>query len=493
MKKKPKTLGRFLTKKYLTTSLLLLFLISVVLTIIQVFILGTNDIAADLCAKNIVQSDYKKMNITALKDVGGWVEILDENNEVIYTKGEVKVKKTHYTQKQLLEMDALQTVIDQKVYQIGVLSFDISEREPKYMATFAPFQATNGQEYTCIAKLPQKSIRGNFSLVYTNLLSPTAVTTFTSIFFILVPIFIIFIFCLRRYSQSVKEHIVAPITVLIDGLRTIKNGHYSKKIHLNAEYEYVEIEDSFNHLAKQLEAAEQQRASYEKERQLLFANMAHDLRTPITTIQGSAKAVADGLVSDDKLHQTMATIITKTEHMNELVNRLLIFSKLESPDYQLQIKKFDLSELLREVLLEQLEAAEKKQIKLIFDLPEPPLELSGDPVELRRVFDNLVGNSIQHNPPKTTVLIRLYSKEGQVIFEIKDNGAPISKELQEHLFEPFVSGDSSRTTKNGSGLGLAISKKIVEKHGGRIIFIELDAHEKMFQVAFNYKNIQTKV
>lgn len=87
--------------------------------------------------------------------------------------------------------------------------------------------------------------------------------------------------------------------------------------------------------------------------------MAHDLRTPLTTIQGTAKAVADGLVSDDKLTQTMETIMSKTAHMNELVNRLLIFSKLESPDYQLHCQNLDLVELIREVLLEQLDVAEK--------------------------------------------------------------------------------------------------------------------------------------
>ena len=251
---------------------------------------------------------------------------------------------------------------------------------------------------------------------------------------------------------------------------------------MNAEYEYVEIEDSFNHMARQLEEAEQQRVLYEKERQLLFANMAHDLRTPITTIHGSAKAVADGLVSEDKLNQTMETIITKTNHRNELVNRLLVFSKLESPDYHLQQQKIDLSELLREVLLEHLDLAEKNQIDMIIDLTDDPLEIFGDPIELRRVFDNLIGNSIQHNSANTTVQIRLYPLNHQVILEIKDNGNPIPKELQEHLFEPFVSGDSSRTTKNGSGLGLAISKKIVEKHGGKISFVELNEHEKMFRV-----------
>lgn len=482
MKKKPKTLGRFLTKKYITTSILLLGLISIFTFFIQIFLIGNNSDAKALSANKIVRSDYQNINISALEDVGGWLEILDENNNVIYTKGNVQKAKTHYTQNQLLEMDGLQAVIDKKNYQFGPMFLEMNNPKQSYMATFAPFKGEDRKNYTCIAKIPKNGLRGNINPVYHNLTSMVTSSNFKWLPVILLPLLLIFIFCLRRYSKSVKEHIVAPNTILIDGLRTINEGDYSKKIHVNAEYEYVEIENSFNHLADQLKKADQQRTSYEKERQLLFANMAHDLRTPLTTIQGTAKAVADGLVSDDKLTQTMETIMSKTAHMNELVNRLLIFSKLESPDYQLHCQNLDLVELIREVLLEQLDVAEKNKIHLNFDLPESALEISGDPTELRRVFDNLIGNSIQHNPPETTVQLKLYTLDNQLVFEIKDDGTPIPKELQTQLFDPFVSGDSSRSTQNGSGLGLAISKKIVEKHGGNILFVEVNKQEKLFQI-----------
>lgn len=229
MKKKPKTLGRFLTKKYITTSILLLGLISLFATIAQFFVSGTNDIVKSLCAQTIVRPDYKNIDVSTLKDFGGWIEILDEKNEVIYFKGEVGEKKTHYTQKQLLEMDALQSILSQKVYQIGIISFKQNDRSVKYMATYAPFKATDGREYICISKIPQKSIQGNLRPVFNSFLSPTAVTIFKSLSFLVLPILLIFIFCLRRYSKSVKEHIVAPNTILIDGLRTINEGDYSKK------------------------------------------------------------------------------------------------------------------------------------------------------------------------------------------------------------------------------------------------------------------------
>lgn len=173
MKKKPKTLGRFLTKKYLTTSLLLLFLISLFIAIAQFFVSGTNEMVEELCAQTIVRPDYKKIDIATLKDVGGWVEILDEKNDVIYTKGKVAKKSAHYTQNQLLEMDALQSMISHKTYLFGPITFKFNDPEAQYMATFAPFTGSDGRNYICLAKVPRKSIRGNFNLVFDSFSSPT--------------------------------------------------------------------------------------------------------------------------------------------------------------------------------------------------------------------------------------------------------------------------------------------------------------------------------
>lgn len=94
---------------------MLLGLISIFTFFIQIFLIGNNSDAKALSANKIVRSDYQNINISALEDVGGWLEILDENNNVIYTKGNVQKAKTHYTQNQLLEMDGLQAVIDKKL------------------------------------------------------------------------------------------------------------------------------------------------------------------------------------------------------------------------------------------------------------------------------------------------------------------------------------------------------------------------------------------
>lgn len=216
MKKKPKTIGRFLTKKYITTSLLLLVLLYLLVFIAQFLSIGTSKITLDLCAEKIVRPDYTKIDTSTLEDVGGWLEILDENNNVVYTKGTVAEKKAHYTQKQLLEMDGLQSVIQRRIYKIGPLTFSLNRKGAPYIATFASFKGLDDREYICIAKLPQGSVLGKLEPTFRNFRSSTLFLIFKDTLLILIPVLLIFIFCLKRYSKSVKEHLIAPNTVLIN-------------------------------------------------------------------------------------------------------------------------------------------------------------------------------------------------------------------------------------------------------------------------------------
>ncbi|MEG0256209.1 sensor histidine kinase [Vagococcus sp.] len=487
MAKKPQTIGKFLTKKYITTSLLLLFSYALITLLAQLFFFRNEQLITNICAKNIVQSDYQTIDTTTLEDIDGWLEILDSNNHVIFTKGVVLEKNNSYTQKQLLEMDAFQGVINQKIYRFGFLTLKVENEQKSYLATYAPFTGKDNKHYTAVTKFPENNIRGNINLNFTHVNSRSFLTTFKWLPLFLCLLLLIFVICVKRYSSSVKKHIIAPNNTLIDGFRSIKNGNYTEPIYLNADYEYIEIENSFNHMRKELAHAQDERVLYEVERQLLFANMAHDLRTPITTIKGTAQAVADGLIPEKNLPDSMATIISKTEHMNELINRLLIFSKLESADYELHLQPIDLSEMVRESLLEHLDLAENKQITVHLTLPDSPIFITGDATELRRVFDNLINNSIRHNPPFTDIQIKMAITDEHMVFDIQDNGESIPKEIQDKLFEPFVSGDSSRSSSNGSGLGLAISRKIIEKHQGNIQFIETQPQDKTFRITLPYK------
>ena len=224
------------------------------------------------------------------------------------------------------------------------------------------------------------------------------------------------------------------------------------------------------------------RQDYEKRRNLMLSDIAHDLRTPITTIAGYAKALNDGMVSDEqKKREYLAAIENKSERMNNLISLLYEYVKLDSDNFSLRKEKIDLAEFLRENAALLYSDVEEKGMELVVDIPETPCVVEIDPLQMSRVITNLINNSIRHNEPGTTITIELkdifYNRE----IIISDDGTPIEEGIADHIFEPFSVGDTSRRTKGGSGLGLSIAKRIVEMHGWEI---DLYQNKRGYKKAF---------
>ena len=274
------------------------------------------------------------------------------------------------------------------------------------------------------------------------------------------------------FVRFLIKRVDKPVKKIISGLNQISEGNYSEKIDFSAQNELDEIKTAFNDMAKKLEEAENVKRNAENERILLFANMAHDLKTPITSIIGFSKALSDGIIEDEeKKKEYFTTINRKAVKMNALIDRLFEYVKLESGDNQLHFEMIDAAELLRNCLADVYTEYEEKNILLELEIPELPVMKKVDKVELSRVYANLLNNVIKHNSDGIRVLVRMETN-GNVM--IADSGLPLAENLAEKLFTPFVSGDSSRRSSNGSGLGLALARKIMEKHGGSLIFIQND-------------------
>ena len=272
------------------------------------------------------------------------------------------------------------------------------------------------------------------------------------------------------FLRFLIKHVDRPVQKIISSLNMIAEGKYSEKIQFESKNEFDEIKDAFNSMSEKLEAAEKIKQKAENERILLFANMAHDLKTPITSIIGFSKALSDGIISDEaKKSEYLATINSKAVKMNELIDRLFEYVKLESRDNLLHKEDCDVAEILRNCISEIYAEYEEKNISLEIEIPENPVIKNADKVELSRVYTNLLNNVLKHNPAGIRVLVKMDS-EGRVI--IADSGESLSAELKESLFMPFVSGDKSRSSKNGSGLGLSLAAKIMKKHGGKLYLEE---------------------
>ena len=231
----------------------------------------------------------------------------------------------------------------------------------------------------------------------------------------------------------------------------------------------------------QAEKMEYQR-NYEKKRNLMLSDIAHDLRTPITTIAGYAKALNDGMVTDEtKKREYLEAIENKSERMNNLINLLYEYVKLDSDNFVLKKEEVDLAELLRENAALLYSDVEEKGMELIVDIPEDPCMVQADSLQLSRVITNLINNSIRHNEPGTVIRLELHDVFYNRELIISDNGEAIDEDVVEHIFEPFAVGDKSRRTKGGSGLGLSIARRIVEMHGWEI---DLYQNKRGYRKAF---------
>ena len=227
---------------------------------------------------------------------------------------------------------------------------------------------------------------------------------------------------------------------------------------------------------------EEMQREYEKKRNLMLSDIAHDLRTPITTIAGYSKALNDGMVTDEeKTKEYLDAIESKSERMSELINLLFDYVKMDSAGFSLKMESVDLTELLRENAALLYPDVEEKGMAFEILIPEETCMVELDKLQISRVIANLIGNAIRHNESGTTITFQMVREQDEVRIVVADDGESIEEHVADNIFEPFMVGEASRMTKGGSGLGLSIVKRIVDMHGWEI---ELNQNHPEYKKAF---------
>jgi signal transduction histidine kinase len=219
----------------------------------------------------------------------------------------------------------------------------------------------------------------------------------------------------------------------------------------------------FRQIQREREDAQKE---FDHRRNLMLSDIAHDLRTPMTTVAGYAKALSDGMITDTAQQQEYLTAIqNKSARMNDLIQLLFEYVKLDSAGFALDCTSLDLCELLRENAALLYTDVESAGMELEVEIPETRIAVSADRIQLSRVVTNLLVNAIRHNERGTKIGLFLVQEIGILYVMVADSGALIPEEQVEHLFEPFSRGDASRKSGGGSGLGLSIAQKVVQMHG----------------------------
>lgn len=232
---------------------------------------------------------------------------------------------------------------------------------------------------------------------------------------------------------------------------------------------------------KLMEQEKEQQRQYEKQRNLLLSDIAHDIKTPLTTICGYSKALSDGVVQEERKRQEyLDAVYAKSMRMNELLSLLFEYVKLDSEGFAFHLEKTDFAELVRENTAQVYADFEARGMILTVELPEHAVFYRLDRLQMSRAVMNLLTNAVRYGRENGRVLVRL--QDG--VLTVADDGMQIEEEFAEHIFEPFARADRARSTRGGSGLGLSISAKIVEMHGGRLELNRAfgEGYTKAFQI-----------
>ena len=295
---------------------------------------------------------------------------------------------------------------------------------------------------------------------------------FTVMIIVVIMYFVLLGLVVAIAAFKMKRRIVKPLGTLNAEMEQLSLSELSEtELQSSGLTELDEITMSFERMTDRLKESEKERRSLEEGRAKMLADISHDLKTPITVIQGYSKAVLDGIADEETKKRYLTAIYNKSQMMSDLINSFHEFSKLDHPQFILNIEKHDICEYFREYLAMRYEELELAGCELETELPEEEVIISFDSAQLNRVFENIINNSLRHNKGNMTIFSGLTVTEDSVVIRLGDDGIGIPEAIREHIFEPFVTGNEARTSGGGSGLGMAISKKIVEAHGGELVLM----------------------
>ncbi|MEN8172393.1 MAG: HAMP domain-containing sensor histidine kinase [Chloroflexota bacterium] len=274
----------------------------------------------------------------------------------------------------------------------------------------------------------------------------------------------------------IARWVSAPLQRMAGAARDVAGGQY-RAIPLEGPQEVQELGNAFNEMTAQVRASQQSQRDF-------IANVSHELKTPLTSIQGFSQAILDGTADSPDAHHGVARIILdETERMNRMVLDLLELARLDAGTINFQRDTLDLRAVLSGVVGKLSPQAASAQVELHFSADELP-ELIGDADRLAQVFINLLDNAIQHTPPDGDIKVSAEMQDDQILVSIADTGPGLPDDEAARIFERFYQVDKSRPggKRRGVGLGLAIAREIILAHDGEISVITQTGQGSVFVV-----------
>lgn len=265
----------------------------------------------------------------------------------------------------------------------------------------------------------------------------------------------------RKFSLYLKE--------ITEGIKEISTGNFKAVISLRGDDEFTDIAEHLNRMAKDIRNIIEEERSTENKKNELITNVAHDLRTPLTSIIGYLDIVSNKELSADDRDKYIGVAYAKSKRLEKLIEDLFTYTKFEFGQVALHLSQVDMVKMMEQLLDEFYPSFREQGLEYEFKISDKSMIVEADGNLLARAFANLIGNAIKYGKNGKNVNISMEATQTQVNIEIINFGEVIPKKDIDKIFEKFYRVDNSRNAElGGTGLGLAIAKNIITMHNGTI-------------------------
>ncbi len=319
----------------------------------------------------------------------------------------------------------------------------------------------HGDKQYLILTMPSSEMQGTQFFVY--------VRESWMIIQLIVPLMAFFITPLI-FSLMLFSHINNRLKKLNHAMQIFDTNGQRIVLESQGKDEISQLYRHFNHMSDRIQKQVAQIQDQEQLRRTLIANLSHDLRTPLTVIQGYSETLHSGLYqSEEEMRSYTEIVMRRAHYMNDLLEKLLEISKLETQHERVHMEKFNLSKHLRKLAADYIVLLENHEMSFNIQIPDEPVMITADPQLIERIVRNLIENAIQYGHSGKYLGLELRQVKGEhVEIMVTDHGPGIPVEKQKNIFDRFYRGSDARQGE-GLGIGLSIVSDIVESHNGRIV------------------------
>lgn len=319
--------------------------------------------------------------------------------------------------------------------------------EEKHYSYATPYYGSNGEFLGAV-------VVSSSSQAMSNMVSVLAKTIIITTLWVIV---IAFIGCYIVTEQNVK-----PLRNMTKSAQKFARGDFESRVEVKGRDEIAQLAASFNSMAEQL-------ASLEDTRRSFLANIAHDLRTPMTTISGFIDNIRAGAIPPDKQDYYLDIVQKEVRRLSRLVSLLLDISRIEAGDRKFTFENFDICEMARMILISFESKIDEKKLDVEFNCDDDNITVNADKDAIHQVLYNICHNAIKFSYEKGKYIIDIKRKDGLVYVRVFNEGVGIPKDELPFVFDRFYKNDKSRgLDKTGVGLGMYITKTIMDAHNQSI-------------------------